>query len=149
MSKAEYPFTSLFGRTLKFLTDEFERRLQENKIELTIVEFILLYRLSTMQDDEITQQNFANMEGKHKSVILRQIDGLEQKHLVARMPDPTDGRKNILELTHTGMVLLEKVLLIENKMAKEMTQGLKATELETVKKAALTIQHNALKLIKK
>ena len=144
----DYPVSTLFGRTLKFLTDEFERRLKENKIEISIVEFVLLYRLSNMQNDEITQQNFANLEGKHKSVILRQIDGLEMKRLVARMPDQQDKRKNILELTRQGMDVLGKALAVEKAMMKELTRGLKPEEIETLKKVSLTIQQNALKISK-
>ena len=66
MNRSDYPVSTLLGRTLKFLTDELEERLRAEKISVTIVEFVLLYRLSTMEEDETTQQNFARMEGKHK-----------------------------------------------------------------------------------
>jgi DNA-binding MarR family transcriptional regulator len=146
MAKYQYPVSTLFGRTLKFLSDEFEFRLKENKIPVSIVEFVLLYRLSMIAEDEITQQNFATLEGKHKSVILRQIDALEEKHLVARMNDPSDGRKNMIVLTKSGMAMLEKAMTVENKMMKELTRGLKPAEIDTLKKVSLTIQQNARKI---
>jgi DNA-binding MarR family transcriptional regulator len=145
MKRGEFPVMTLFGRTLKFLTDEFDARLRAEDISVSIVEFVLLYRLSTMSDDEVTQQNFAQLEGKHKSVILRQIDKLEQRKLVARIPDQADRRKNNLALTKKGADLLDKLLAIENRMMKEMTKGLAAAEIETLKKVSIKIQHNALR----
>jgi DNA-binding MarR family transcriptional regulator len=146
MGKRNYPVSTVFGRTMKFLSDEFEARLRKENIPVSIGEFVLLYRLSTITEDEITQQNFANQERKHKSVILRQIDVLEKKRLVARMSDPGDKRKNILTLTKPGMELLDKALAVENKMMKELTRGLQPEEIEMLKKVAFTIQNNALKL---
>lgn len=145
MSPKNYPVMTLFGRTLKFLTDEFQQRLENERIPLSIVEFVLLYRLSTMEEDTISQQHFANMERKHKSVILRQVDGLEMKKLVTRSTDPEDARKNIVQLTKKGWDVLNKTLAIEDTMMKEMTKGLKASEIETLKKVSLTIQSNAMK----
>jgi DNA-binding MarR family transcriptional regulator len=149
MSPKKYPLSTLFGRTTKFLSDDFEKRLKENDIKLSIVEFVLLYRLFSMEDDEISQQNFANLEGKHKSVILRQISGLVDKGLVAKMEDMTDGRKSRIMLTKVGMTLLEKLLKIEEEMMNEMTKGLTKAEIETLKKASFTIQQNAAAKLKK
>lgn len=149
MEQAGFPVSTLFGRTLKFLTDALEERLRKEKIAVTIVEFVLLYRLSTMQEDEVTQQNFARMEGKHKSVILRQIEKLEKKKLLARLPDPSDGRKNNIVLTQKGSELLSRLLAIEKKMMQELTKGLTADEIAVLKKVSLQIQHNAIRLKKK
>lgn len=146
MEQAGFPVSTLFGRTLKFLTDSLEERLRKEKIAVTIVEFVLLYRLSTMQEDEVTQQNFARMEGKHKSVILRQIEKLEKKKLLARLPDPSDGRKNNIVLTQKGSELLSRLLAIEKKMMQELTKGLTAAEIAVLKKVSLQIQHNAIRL---
>lgn len=146
MEQAGFPVSTLFGRTLKFLTDALEERLRKEKIAVTIVEFVLLYRLSTMQEDEVTQQNFARMEGKHKSVILRQIEKLEKKKLLARLPDPSDGRKNNIVLTQKGSELLSRLLAIEKKMMQELTKGLTAAEIAVLKKVSLQIQHNAIRL---
>lgn len=149
MEQAGFPVSTLFGRTLKFLTDALEERLRKEKIAVTIVEFVLLYRLSTMQEDEVTQQNFARMEGKHKSVILRQIEKLEKKKLLARLPDPSDGRKNNIVLTQKGSELLSRLLAIEKKMMQELTKGLTADEIAVLKKVSLQIQYNAIRLKKK
>jgi DNA-binding MarR family transcriptional regulator len=149
MPQKKYPLSTLFGRTTKFLSDDFEKRLKENEIKLSIVEFVLLYRLFSMEDDEISQQNFANLEGKHKSVILRQISGLVDKGLVAKMEDMTDGRKSRIMLTKVGMTLLEKLLKIEEEMMNEMTKGLTKAEIETLKKASFMIQQNAAAKLKK
>lgn len=144
MRESTYPIMTLFGRTLKFLNNEFEQRLQKEQIPLTTVEFILLYRLSVMHEDEITQKHFAQMERKHKSVILRQIDGLELKNLVVRHVDASDRRKNNISLTEQGDDLLKRVLQVESKMMQEMTEGISDEEIDILKKIAVTIQKNAL-----
>jgi DNA-binding MarR family transcriptional regulator len=149
MSKGEFPVSTLFGRTLKFLTDEMEHRLSAAKLDVTIVEFVLLYRLSTIDEDDVSQQNFANLEGKHKSVILRQIEGLEGKKLLARIPDQKDRRKNNIVLTQKGSELLDKLLALEKKMMQELTKGLSGGEIDVLKKVSLQIQHNALRLKRK
>ena len=116
------PLATIIGRTHKFITDEFEQRINASGIDVSMVEFVLLYRLSTMDDDKITQQNFANMEGKHKSVILRQINKLEQKKWVVRTGDFTDLRKNMIIITKAGLSVLRQVLAIEAEMMIELTE---------------------------
>lgn len=52
--------------------------------------------------------------------MTNRIDRLEQKDLVARMPDPTDGRGVLVQLTANGKSAvdraLEELLVRENKM---------------------------------
>lgn len=148
MTKRDFPVSTLFGRTLKFLTDELEARLRAKKITVTIVEFVLLYRLSTIEEDELTQQNFARLEGKHKSVMLRQLEKLEKKKLLARLPDPSDKRKNNIVLTQKGSELLDRILAIEKKMMQELTRGLDRKEIDVLAKVSLQIQRNAARLRK-
>lgn len=148
MTKRDFPVSTLFGRTLKFLTDELEARLRAEKITVTIVEFVLLYRLSTIEEDELTQQNFARLEGKHKSVMLRQLEKLEKKKLLARLPDPSDKRKNNIVLTQKGSELLDRILAIEKKMMQELTRGLDRKEIDVLAKVSLQIQRNAARLRK-
>jgi len=146
MAAETYPLMTLFGRTLSFLSIEFELRLKRYGMKITSGEFVLLYRLSSMQSDKITQQNFATLLGKHKSVILRQIDVLEAKNLVARMADETDKRKNIISLTKKGRETLDKVLQIEAEMMHQMTVGIDDDAIESLKQTAWKIQENALGL---
>lgn len=148
MAKRDFPVSTLFGRTLKFLTDELETRFRAEKITVTIVEFVLLYRLSTIEEDELTQQNFARLEGKHKSVMLRQLEKLEKKKLLARLPDPSDKRKNNIVLTQKGSELLDRMLAIEKKMMQELTRGLDREEIDVLAKVSMQIQRNAARLRK-
>jgi DNA-binding MarR family transcriptional regulator len=52
--------------------------------------------------------------------MTNRIDRLEQKDLVARMPDPTDGRGVLVQLTTNGKSAvdraLEELLVRENNM---------------------------------
>jgi len=149
MRDDKFPLMTIFGRTLHFISIEFEQELKKHKVGITTGEFVVLYRLFTMEEDTISQQNFATMLGKHKSVILRQIDVLEAKKLVARLADPLDRRKNMISLTKTGVNTLNRVLDIENKLMNLLTNGIPGADLETLKQTALKIQENALSIRKK
>jgi DNA-binding MarR family transcriptional regulator len=140
MANNHTPISTIFGRTSRMINDALEEAFRQRGLNMSIIEFALLYRLSTMTEDEITQQHFANMEGKHKSVILRQIDGMEQKRWVARMQDSIDKRKNMVSLTKTGISVLTKALTAEKELVSSIAAGIKETDLAVFTKVALQLQ---------
>lgn len=50
--------------------------------------------------------SLAQAFGLDPSTITRQVQALEQTHLVERRPDPTDGRASLLDLTDEGRSVL-------------------------------------------
>lgn len=44
-----------------------------------------------------------------KSTASRVVDSLERKHYVARLPDPSDGRAQLLHLTENGLSLYHTI----------------------------------------
>jgi DNA-binding MarR family transcriptional regulator len=140
MSENEIPISTIFGRNSRFINDMLENRFSKERLNMTIVEFALLYRLSVISEDEITQQHFANLEGKHKSVILKQINLMEQKGWVLRVDDVSDKRKNMVSLTRKGVGALNKALKIEQDLMDNLVSGLNTNDIITFKKVALQIQ---------
>lgn len=140
----DLPLITVFGRTHRYLNDAFELCLQQEGLSLSVIEFALLYRLSTIADDEITQQNFANMEGKHKSVVMRQLEGLEQKSWITRVSDTVDRRKNMVSLTSAGISVLNKALVIEAEMTGKLLDDITPNDLDIFKRVALQLQRNLL-----
>lgn len=57
----------------------------------------------------LSQQQLADRLDADKSHIVRLIDQLEHRGLVARTPDPTDRRRHRIELTPAGEMLLRDV----------------------------------------
>lgn len=140
MAEREIPISTIFGRNSRFINDMLEDSFSKKKLSMTVVEFALLYRLSVISEDEITQQQFANLEGKHKSVILKQINFMEQKGWVLRVDDVSDKRKNMVSLTRKGVEALNKALTIEQYLMDNLTSGIDTRDLITFRKVALQMQ---------
>jgi DNA-binding MarR family transcriptional regulator len=140
MSAKEIPISTIFGRNSRMINDLLEHRFGEQGLNMTIVEFALLYRLSAIAGDEITQQHVANLEGKHKSVILKQLHLMEQKDWVLRADDLTDKRKNRVSFTQKGMDALNKALQIEQHLMDHLVTGIDTDDLKAFKKVALQMQ---------
>src|SRR3954464_7717287 len=57
----------------------------------------------------LTPSEFADRERIKRPTATRLIANLEAEGLVARTPDPLDGRSSLISLTPEGAVLLEQV----------------------------------------
>ena len=77
--------------------------------EITYEQMGVLYYISRSENKEIIQQDLAEIMSKTKSAILRSIDILEEKKFVKRMPVAGDRRKNVIELTETGRLIIQKM----------------------------------------
>ena len=73
--------------------------------EITFEQLGVLYYISRNTKDMI-QQDIAEVMDKTKSAILRSIDILEEKGFVKRLPVAGDRRKNVIELTNSGKVII-------------------------------------------
>ncbi len=78
-----------------------QRTSEQTEEKLTIEQFGLLHTISE-KEEEVILKDMACMLGKDKSAVLRQLDSLEEKGLVRRVPDKNDRRKNFLMITKKG-----------------------------------------------
>ena len=76
--------------------------------EITFEQLGVLYFVSRNTKDMI-QQDIAAVMDKTKSAILRSIDILEEKGFVKRLPVAGDRRKNVIELTTSGKIIIDKM----------------------------------------
>jgi DNA-binding MarR family transcriptional regulator len=58
--------------------------------------------------EPLSQQEAAGRLGVDRTTMVDLVDGLEQKNLVERRPDPADRRRNIVELTADGQHALRE-----------------------------------------
>ena len=56
--------------------------------------------------DPSSQQDAARRLGVDRTTMVELIDGLEHKGLVARLADPSDRRRNVIDLTGAGRAML-------------------------------------------
>ncbi len=94
-------------------------------------------------NEDIIQQHMADFMKKDKSVILRQIDSMEEKGFIKRIPDSTDRRKNILVTTEKGKEQINLFQEIEQKLLIEFTRGISEEDLKTFNRVLMHIKKNA------
>ena len=99
-----------------------------------------------MKNEDVIQQDMADIMGKDKSAIYRVIDSLEEKELVRRVVDKNDRRKNFLMVTKKGEAVIEQYLEIEYKLINELEEGLSETDIETFYRVVNNIKNKAEKL---
>lgn len=91
----------------------------------------VLYFISRSVGKDVIQQDIAELMDKNKSAILRSIDILEEKGYVKRVQVRGDRRKNVLEITENGTLVICKMHEIFLKQDQVLTDGIDETSLET------------------
>ena len=115
MKKQELPLGMIIVRMMNEMFRVLKKRTGERaEIKLTIEQFGLLHAIN-MKNEDVIQQDMADIMGKDKSAIYRVIDSLEEKELVRRVVDKNDRRKNFLMVTKKGEAVIDQYLEIEQK----------------------------------
>jgi MarR family transcriptional regulator, transcriptional regulator for hemolysin len=146
MGKQYLPLGMIVGRMMHEMFRVLKKRTGEQaEIMLTIEQFGLLHAIY-MKEDDVIQQDMANMMGKDKSSILRIIDSLEEKELVRRVVDTNDRRKNYLMVTKKAERVIKQYLEIEFELMELLQKGLTSSDMNTFYKVISHIKSNAEKL---
>lgn len=75
-------------------------KLVEQKYKLTRPEFAILFCL--YQKDKISAVDIVELTQLPQNSLSRGATSLISKKLITKMPDPMDGRKNVLSITRKG-----------------------------------------------
>lgn len=132
----------IIGSTRRLILKELNAAFIEHNIPLTIEQYIFLHTLKR-QENEVTQQDMANLICKDKSAILRTIDILEKMGLVQRLDDMEDRRKKILKVTAKCEKTFDKIIDIENCTMTKLTAGICPEDYEAMVRVMNQIQENA------
>jgi MarR family transcriptional regulator, transcriptional regulator for hemolysin len=146
MNKLELPLGMIIGRMMHEMFRVLKKRTGEiAEIKLTIEQFGLLHAIN-MKNEDVIQQDMAEIMGKDKSAIYRVIDSLEEKELVRRVVDKNDRRKNFLMVTKKGEAVIEQYLEIEYKLNKELEEGLNKSDIDAFYNVVNHFRNKAEKL---
>jgi DNA-binding MarR family transcriptional regulator len=94
-------------------------------------------------NEDVIQQDIAEIIKKDKSVVLHQIDSLEKKNLVQRIVDANDRRRNIIKITDKGMQLIDDVNVKFNALYALLSEGLNTSEMEIFHKVLNHLSNKA------
>lgn len=146
MNKQDLPLGMIVGRMMHEMFRVLKKRTGEvAEIKLTIEQFGLLHAIN-MKDEDVIQQDMAEIMGKDKSAIYRVIDSLEEKELVRRVVDKNDRRKNFLMVTKKGETVIEQYLEIEYKLNSELKEGLDKSDIDAFYNVVNHFRNKAEKL---
>lgn len=84
----------------------------------------------------ITPSELAAHERVQRPTIARLLARMEDDGLVARAPDPSDGRSSLISITPDGHALLESVRSRKDAFLAQRMEGLDAQERATLERAA-------------
>jgi DNA-binding MarR family transcriptional regulator len=89
----------------------------------------VLYFIARSRNEDLIQQDIAEMMDINKSAILRTIDILEKKGFVKRYPVVDDRRKNKIEVTKKGQKVVDSFIEAVKEKDKDLKENVTDAEL--------------------
>jgi DNA-binding MarR family transcriptional regulator len=86
----------------------------------------------------------ARREGVAQPTMTQSVQGLEAAGLVARRPDPADGRSQVIELTSAGRALVRRARARKIDWIARSLADLSPTTRAALHQAATSLDHHAL-----
>lgn len=78
-----------------------------------------------------TAQSLATYMSSDKAQVTRVLNDLLGAALIVKHDNPEDGRSRLLDLSASGQALIRQTRAVEAAVAKRMTDGLSADEVDT------------------
>lgn len=96
--------------------------------------------LMTIDDPvPLSQQDVAGRLGVDRTSMVTLIDGLQDKGLVQRRPDPADRRRNVVTLTETGQTTMTGAIAASDEAERQFLGRLSAAEVASLRAALQAI----------
>jgi DNA-binding MarR family transcriptional regulator len=130
------------AETMRFIIRNLRHRTHEKGLELGLEQYALLHLLN-ISKDELILQDIAEFLGKDKAAINRQLNILEKKKLIARIPDPADKRRKMLIVTRRGVEFYQDFHLIDIQMNQDLLKDIPEAELKQFIRVLHQIRSNA------
>lgn len=115
---------------------------------LNLTEGQVPYLVALSKNEQLTQDDLANMFYIDKGTIARTIQKLEGKELVQRLHDPVNRRRYRLSLTEKGEEIVPEILHAEKKWENILFKDFSDEESSLLVENVATLAKNSLKLNK-
>jgi DNA-binding MarR family transcriptional regulator len=122
------------------MRESLNARFQKAGFNITTEQWNLLAHLA--EQDGLSQQALADRYRRSKVSALNLLKKLETAGLIARHPEPTDGRTNRVYLTAKGRKIQKALIPLAVKNIEAMSHGLSDEELQMLKKIIRIITRN-------
>lgn len=111
-----------------------DRQLAESGCDLDLREYDLLVHLAETGDEGMRLRDLAQRALISRSNVTRRVEDLDRRGLVARNPDPRDGRGVIASITPNGRRALRRAASVHLPGVKALVFGGEPQDLETVRR---------------
>lgn len=111
--------------------------------ELEIGSYQDSYILEICKQPGIAQEKLAGLIYVHKSNVARQLNSLEEKGFVTRIPDKSDKRNLLVYPTEKALAALPAIRLVQEQWNRLVLEGLSATEQGAVAEYLRILAENA------
>jgi len=128
------------GRTMKLIDLYIANHFQEQNIDLTKVQMIMLVRL--FYNDGQPQNDLALLTNRDKASLARLLDTMERKGLVVRVPSKEDKRIKLVHITKKGIELYERVRPLIKQMILKVQHGISEKDVQFTIKILKQLQLN-------
>jgi DNA-binding MarR family transcriptional regulator len=88
---------------------------------------------SLVDNDARSQRELSELLGIHPSDMVSLVDDLAQRELVSRVTDPSDRRRNLVNLTPGGRKLVREATVQSRRIHREVLSGLSRDEQQSVR----------------
>jgi MarR family transcriptional regulator, transcriptional regulator for hemolysin len=141
MGQQEKSMGFVIGATRRLILKELNAALLQRQVPVTIEQFIFLNSLQHLEGP-VSQQDVSKFLCKDKSGVLRILNNLEQKGLVERYDDVSDGRKKLVRLTPESIEILRQVNEIEQETSERLRKGICEADYQAMLRVMQQIQNN-------
>lgn len=126
---------------LRKVQDAYLRKFKELNIELTIEQWVILYRIYQL-GEEVSQSDIVKSNFRNRATTSRVIGGLERKGWITKTRFEGDLKRFKLELTPTGHMIISQIEPHANILRKQAIKGMDTVEFETFLKVLNQIGEN-------
>lgn len=122
------------NESIEFLLRAVNRRAEKlanqelARFDLTSTQFRTLTFLSHQPPLTVRQCDLENFFAKSNPAVTGILNNMEQKGLIRRVCNPTDGRSKVLEITEKGQALLSQLDAYRGWMDKLLTEDMTEEE---------------------
>lgn len=127
LTKIELP-GYIIERTAKKMKQRFAKMLNTNNADITVDQWVVLQLLE--KETGLNQLDIAAKSFKDAPTITRMLDLLEQKGLLLRLPDPSDRRKFVVEISENGTNLVKRLKPVVMNFRQTSYKNINPKELE-------------------
>jgi DNA-binding MarR family transcriptional regulator len=117
------------------------QRWQERMRQLSLDPREVVVLRMVAADPGRTQRSLAPALHVRASHLVAVLDGLEERGLLERKPNPNDRRAHALYLTRRGHAVLDDVMRVSDEHEAELTDGLSATDRASLEELLARIAH--------